>query len=117
MIAIIVSKSLNFTLFFFIPAAIGIMLIGKPLILLFSGSEFLAALPSILIMSPVIVFIAQASFADNIIPVPQRMENISLQSQIIGCVTNIFLNYMLIPIWGVFGADFSTFIQALQFDR
>lgn len=106
----IVSKALNFALFFSMPAALGIMLVAKPLILLFSGSDFLAALPSMLIMSPVIVFIAVASFADNMILLPQRLEKVSLQSQIIGCIVNIVLNYTLIPIWGVFGAAFSTFI-------
>lgn len=106
----IVSKALNFALFFSIPSAVGIMLIAKPLILLFSGKEFLASLPAMLIMSPIIVFIALASFMDNMILLPQRMEKVSLQSQIIGCVTNIVLNYVLIPVWGVFGAAFSTFI-------
>ncbi|WP_296012923.1 flippase [uncultured Treponema sp.] len=106
----IVSKALNFSLFFSLPSAIGIMLLAKPLILLFSGEEFLAALPAMLIMSPVIVFIAVASFADNMILLPQRLEKVSLQSQIIGCIVNIVLNYTLIPIWGVFGAAFSTFI-------
>lgn len=106
----IVSKALNFALFFSIPAAVGIMLVAKPLILLFSGSDFLATLPSMLIMSPVIVFIAVASFADNMVLVPQRLEKVSLQSQIIGCIVNIVLNYTLIPAWGVFGAAFSTFI-------
>ena len=106
----IVSKSLNFALFFSMPAAVGIMLVAKPLILLFSGNEFLAALPSMLIMSPVIVFIAVASFADNMVLLPQRKEKVSFQSQLIGCFVNITLNYTLIPIWGVFGAAFSTFI-------
>lgn len=106
----IVSKALNFSLFFSLPSAIGIMLLAKPLILLFSGEEFLAALPAMLIMSPVIVFIAVASFADNMVLIPQRMEKISLQSQIIGCVMNVTLNSLLIPIWGVFGAAFSTFV-------
>lgn len=106
----IVSKTLNFALFFSIPAAIGVMLVARPLILLFSGREFLEALPSMLIMSPVIVFIAVASFADNMVLLPQRKEKVSFQSQIIGCVVNITLNYILIPIWGVFGAAFATFI-------
>lgn len=106
----IVSKALNFALFFSLPAAAGIMLLAKPLILLFSGEDFLAALPAMLIMSPVIVFIAVASFADNMVLIPQRMEKVSLQSQIIGCIVNVVLNYILIPVWGVFGAAFSTFI-------
>ena len=106
----IVSKALNFSLFFSLPSAIGIMLLARPLILLFSGEEFLAALPAMLIMSPVIVFIAVASFADNMVLIPQRMEKVSLQSQIIGCVMNVTLNSLLIPIWGVFGAAFSTFV-------
>lgn len=105
----IVSKALNFSLFFSLPSAIGIMLLAKPLILLFSGEEFLAALPAMLIMSPVIVFIAVASFADNMVLIPKRLEKVSLQSQIIGCVMNVTLNSLLIPAWGVFGAAFSTF--------
>lgn len=105
----IVSKSLNFTLFFSFPATVGIMLVAKPLILLFSGEDFLAALPPMLIMSPVIVFIAVASFADNMVLIPQRLEKVSLQSQIIGCALNVAMNFILIPAWGVFGAAFSTF--------
>ncbi|MCI5522538.1 MAG: flippase [Spirochaetia bacterium] len=105
----IISKSLNLTLFFSLPAAIGIMLVAKPLILLFSGEDFLAALPSMLIMSPVIVFIAIASFADCMILIPRRMEKVSLQSQIIGCTVNVIFNFLLIPVWGVFGAAASTF--------
>ena len=85
------------------------MLLARPLILLFSGEEFLAALPAMLIMSPVIVFIAVASFADNMVLIPKRLEKVSLQSQIIGCVMNVTLNSLLIPAWGVFGAAFSTF--------
>ncbi len=105
----IVSKSLNFALFFSLPASVGIMLVAKPLILIFSGEDFLAALPSMLIMSPVIVFIAIASFTDNMVLIPQRMEKVSLHSQIIGCTLNVALNLFLIPLWGVFGAAFSTF--------
>ena len=86
------------------------MLVAKPLILLFSGSDFLAALPSMLIMSPVIIFTGLASFADNMILLPKKLERISLYTQILACFVNIGLNACLIPVWGVFGASFSTFV-------
>lgn len=106
----ILSKALSLTIFFSLPAATGVILIAHPLIKVFSGQEFLAALPAMLILSPLIIFKAIASFSDNMILIPNRMEKVTLQSQIIGCVLNITLNYFLIPVWGFFGAAFSTFI-------
>lgn len=106
----ILSKALSLTLFFSLPAATGVILIARPLIKVFSGQEFLAALPAMLILSPLIIFKAIASFSDNMILLPNRMEKVTLKSQIIGCVLNITLNYFLIPAWGFFGAAFSTFI-------
>lgn len=106
----IISKAFDFTCYFSIPAAIGTMSIAKPLILVFSGKDFLGALVPMLVISPVIIFISISSFADNIVLLPQKLEKISLQAQIAGAVFNIALNYFMIPRWGVFGAAFSTFL-------
>lgn len=106
----IVSKTLNLTLFFALPATLGVILIARPIIIVFSGKEFVAAIPAMLILAPLITFKAVGSFTDNMILVPQRMEKVSLQSQIIGCTLNFVMNYLLIPVWGVFGAAFSTFV-------
>lgn len=106
----IVKKTANFTLFFSLPATVGIIMISKPLILLFSGEGFLAAIPSMVIMAPIVIAVSFDAFLNNVILTPQRKEKYSLQSQIIGCVLNIGLNFFLIPTWGVFGAAFATLV-------
>jgi O-antigen/teichoic acid export membrane protein len=104
----IVKNAANASIFFSIPATFGVILISRQLIMLFSGENFLAAVPAMIAISPVIAVVSFASVLVNVILIPQKKERISFQSQIIGCVLNIILNFVLIPCKGVFGAAIAT---------
>ncbi len=106
----LVSRTVNISLFFSIPASVGIIVIARPLILLFSGEDFLGALPSMIIMAPIVFTAAISSAITNVILTPKRLERYILYSEIIGFVLNIILNAILIPICGVFGAGLATLI-------
>ncbi len=106
----LVSKTVNLSLFFSIPASVGIIVIARPLILLFSGEDFLGALPSMIVMAPIVFTVSLSSAITNVILTPNRLERYILYSEIIGFVLNIILNIIFIPLWGVFGAAFATLV-------
>ncbi|MBP3772392.1 MAG: oligosaccharide flippase family protein [Treponema sp.] len=106
----VLEKTANISFFFAIPATVGIMLISRPLLLIFSGPDFLPAQDAMIIMSPIIAISTFSSVLNNVILTPQRMERYTLYAQIIGCVLNIILNVIFINIWGVFGAALATLI-------
>ncbi|MFC2603432.1 MAG: polysaccharide biosynthesis C-terminal domain-containing protein, partial [Treponema sp.] len=105
-----VKKAMGVVSFFSFPATAGLIVIGKPLITVFSGEQYLPALPVLYCMAPIIIAVSFASFLDNIILTPNRDERFILYSQIFGSVLNIVLNYIFISLWGVFGAGLSTLI-------
>lgn len=106
----LIRKSVNLSLFFSIPSSIGIILICKPLIILFSGKEFLNAIPTMFALTPIIIITSFSTILNHVILFPARKEKYTLQSQIIGCILNIILNLIFIPIWGILGAAIGTLI-------
>ena len=106
----IVTKITNLSLFFSIPATVGIIVISRPLILLFSGENFIGAIPSMIVMAPIIVTASLSSSLTNVVLTPNRLERYTFYSEIIGCILNIILNIIFIPLWGVFGAAFATLL-------
>ena len=105
-----VKKAIGIVSFFSFPATAGLIVIGKPLIVVFSGVQYLPALPVLYCMAPIIITVSFTSFLDNVILTPNRNERFILYSQIFGNILNIVLNLILIPRWGVFGAGLSTLI-------
>lgn len=106
----LVSKTVNMSLFFSIPASVGIIVISHPLILLFSGEDFLGALSSMIVMAPIVFIVSLSSAITNVILTPNRLERYTFYSEIVGFILNIILNAVFIPIWGVFGAAVATLI-------
>lgn len=106
----LVSKTVTVSLFFSIPASVGIIVISRPLILLFSGEDFIGALPSMIIMAPIVFTASLSSAITNVILTPNRLERYTFYSEIIGFILNVILNIIFIPLWGVFGAAFATLL-------
>lgn len=106
-------KAMNVVFFFSMPAAFGLFILGEPIIILFSGNRYLPALAAIKIIVPTIVICSFNSFLNNLILIPSKKEKILLLAQCIGAVSNVILNTVFIPIWGVSGAALSTFFVEL----
>lgn len=103
-------KCENLTVFFALPAATGLFLLAEPLLVLFCGEQYLPAVSTMKVLCPIIFVLGFETFLSQVIIVPQRKEKIGLISQIVGCILNIVLNILFIPLWGVFGAALATLI-------
>ena len=92
------------------PACTGLFMLSDNIILLFSGSEYLPAATSLRILSFSLLFASIACFYVNVIMIPNRMEKYVLRATIISAITNIVLNFVLIPLWGQNAAALTTLI-------
>lgn len=104
----LLSRSWNYMLCFSIPAFIGLFLIAEPLLLIFSGENFLGGITLMKIMSPLLCILALSNFTGIQIFIPLRKEINILYATILGAIINFFLNFILIPIYGAKGAAFAS---------
>jgi O-antigen/teichoic acid export membrane protein len=108
-------KSAKLTLGLLIPGIVGIALIGKPLILHLSNSEFLPGAPLMPLIALGYLFLMVGSFWSVNLSLGMK-QKISGFSSIGAALLNILLNWLLIPPWGITGAALSTlFAFSLQF--
>lgn len=102
------SKSFNFTLLMGIGGCAFCFLFAKPLILLFSGEKFLAAVPVLRVLSFTSLFLACTSVIGMQILIPTGKENVVLWGGVAGALVDLILNFILIPRIGIIGAAWGT---------
>lgn len=104
----LVKKSANILLLLSIPMTAGLIILARPLVLLLSGEQYLPAVISMQVISPILVIISFGSLAGvQILPAIGK-EKISFYSYIAGAATNVILNSILIPKYGALGAAIGT---------
>lgn len=106
----LISKSLDFIIMISIPASVGIFVLAKPIILIFAGSEYLSAVPTIKILSPILISIAVSNLIGVQILISHGKEKFTLISTIVGALTNFILNLLLIPLLQHNGAAIGTLV-------
>lgn len=109
----LISKSLDFILMISIPASIGIIMLAKPIILVLAGWDYVDAIITIKIISPIIVAIGLSNLIGIQILVSHGKEKLTLISIIIGAVINFTLNLILIPMFHQNGAAIGTLIAEI----
>ncbi len=109
----IITKSLNFILMITIPAVIGIIILAKPIIILFAGEQYLQAVKTIQILSALIPIIGLSNLVGIQILLSYNLERITLIATMTGATINIILNYILIPKYFHNGAATSSIIAEL----
>lgn len=93
----LLSKSFNYVIFISVPLSVGVYVIAQPLILLFSGPDFLPAALSLKILSPTVLIVGLSYvFGQQIINATGN-ERYFLVSAMIGMIISIGLNLLLIP--------------------
>lgn len=105
----IINKSLNLTLALSLPMAAGMMLLARPIIIIFCGGEFMNSIPVLLLNAPVIIFISLTNIMGLQILYPMDKIKIVIWSVTGGAVSNLVLNFIFIPSLGATGAAISTF--------
>ncbi len=101
-------KGFNILLLFSIPSSIGLSLVSYHVTMLISGQHYVAAVPVMRMMNPIIVIIGISNFIGMQLFMPLRKEKYTLYSVICGAVVNFSMNLFLIPKYQAFGAAVST---------
>lgn len=104
----LLDKSFGVSLFFSIPITSGLFILSKPILLLFSGENFIDAFIPSRIITFMIIPIAGSYIINTSILIPSRKEKITLITQIIGMISNICFNCFFIPFYGLIGACVAT---------
>lgn len=102
--------SLNFIIVLGLPCLVGLNVICTSIIGTLGGDEYLGASTSLHILSMSLACSFISGWIGNMIMIPSGREKISLRSGIVSAILNVVLNVFLIPIWGLNGAAFTTFL-------
>lgn len=109
----LVRKALNTVVFYSIPAAVGLFILCRPLIKVFSGDSFLQAYSAMQILCGLVVINAMIEGIQTLILLPQNKEKYVLIGQNLAGITNFFINIPFILIWKVKGAALATLISQI----
>lgn len=107
-IRIIVKNFFNATLTLAIPAAVGISLISKEIVFLLFGAEFAPAIPTIMILSPLIILMPLSGGVFGQLLLTSGNEKKYLLCVGTGAALNCILNYFFISLWQHNGAAFAS---------
>lgn len=112
----IIKSVFNTTFFFSCPTAVGLFFLCKPIIIIFSGENYLPAIPSMQLMTISVILTCMTSVLCNIIIIPQHNEKYVFYAQVTAAVCNITFNFLLIRRYEVFGAALATvFVDSIVF--
>lgn len=109
----LIEKGFKILLIFTIPAVIGIILIVDPAIVLLFGESFEGSMFPAQILSISIISVALSGFFGNQVLVTIGKEKTVMLSTMIGAVSNVCLNSILIPSMGISGAAIASVITEL----
>lgn len=110
---ILANRGLKILTFLSIPAAVGLLLLADDFVAVMFGNSFEPAAITIKILTISIITVAFSNFIGYQILVTIGKEKMMLISTIFGAVTNICLNYILIPLFYHNGAAFASVITEL----
>lgn len=99
-----IRKSINFTLFLALPALFGIVAVASDLVPFFLGDEFLAVIPTLKRLSPLILTLSVNSILGVQLLIPIGKEKRYTLATVLGALTNVVLNVLLIPRLGILSA-------------
>jgi len=100
-------KSLQLTFLICLPAMLFTFCLSKELIVLFSGPEYLAAIPTMRILTPIILIIGLTNVFGLQILNSLGKDKQFLKAVLLGAIVSLTLNLLLIPKIGLNGAAVS----------
>ena len=106
------SKLVKTMIVFLLPVIVGINLTAKEIILVISGEGYIEAVISLRILSFAIFVSIFASITSNIL-VACKKEHMVLRGTVLAAITNLAINFIVIPIYKQNGAAFTTFLAEL----
>lgn len=93
-----------------LPAVTGLILLSREVVLIIASPEYIQATTSLQLLSIALIFCIFGWIFNQCVLIPAKKEMIVLKATIISAIANIFLNFILIPIWKENAAAFSTIV-------
>lgn len=109
----ILNKLLGDLLLLILPVSAGVILLSRPIIVLLCGKAFETASSSFAILNTALPFSVLSYFFYWVVMVPFQMEGKFLLATILSAITNVVLNFFLIPLWGQNATAITTLISEL----
>lgn len=106
----LVNNVLSCLMLILLPAMVGIGVLAEPIILFLGGTEYLAAVPTLRILSFALLFAIVGGIFSNCINIPTGKEKVTLVGTVVAALLNIILNLAFIPGLGQIGAAVTTVI-------
>lgn len=101
---------LNALLLFSIPAALGMCIESREILLLIGGEKYISGSNSLKILSFAFVFAVLSCFNSYSILLPNHEERFFMITTMIAAIVNISLNFIFIPAYNIDGAAMTTLI-------
>lgn len=109
----LLEKGFAFASFFVVPITLGLALIADPFVPLFFGQEFRAAVPTMRLLSFVVLFVGIGHTFGSQILIGFSKNTQLLTATIFGLIINLGLNWVLIPHLGAVGAAVTNIMTEL----
>jgi len=109
----LLDKSFNFIVMLGTPMCIGLLFLAPELIFVFSSSQFSEAAFTMQILSPLTLIIGLGYFWAFQILIPSGKDKQLLISITIGMITNLIMNFILIPVYKQNGAAVANVVSEL----
>lgn len=109
----IATNACNIIMALAIPATVGMFSLSKQAILIFSGQNYLEAIPAMKILTFNFMFAAIDGFFGWQVLVPYNRERALFSATFTGAVIDVVLNTLLIPTYGPSGAAIATLIAEM----
>lgn len=101
-------KAINVVITIATPMSVGMIFIAPQLIPVFCGDSFGESILTLQILAPIITFIGLSNMTGIQILYSQGKESIVIKSTLVGALTNLTLNLLLIPSFAQYGAAAAT---------
>lgn len=109
----LLNKVANALIILILPSIVGLTMLSREAILIIAGNKYLDAQLPLVVLSITILFSTFSGLFNNCVLLPHKREKVFLKSSIISAVTNIVLNFILIPYFGAVAAAFTTLISEI----
>lgn len=106
----VLSKVLNSLGILVLPAAVGLIMLSREVILIIASEKYLPSVNSLRIISWAIIFSIFSWIFSDCVLIPAKRENLVLRNTIVTAIENIALNFILIPFMSYDGTSLSTVI-------
>ena len=93
-----------------LPAAVGLVMLSKEVILIIAGKKYLDGTLSLQIITWALIFSNYSTIFSQCVLIPLKRESKTLRNTVITGLVNVGLNFIFIPLWSYDGTALSTVI-------